>query len=832
MLSLTIDGISVEASPGLTLLEAAQRGQVYIPRLCHHPDLPSPQTARAVSLVYRGGEGVIGDDSGEVFAGCGLCAVEVEGGSDLALACDMVVAEGMVVHTDTPRLREIRQQRLSTILANHPHTCLTCAQREGCSREPCSLNVPVEERCCSKFGNCELRKVAEYVGIKVDTPRYRFRNLPVTKNEPLFSRDHNLCIGCTRCVRACSELRGVGALGFAHRNGEVAVGTIGPSLQDSGCRFCGACVEVCPTGALMDKGVKGEREAFLLPCVHACPAGVDVPRYLHLVARGQFSEATAVVRERVPFPGALGRVCFHPCESVCRRGEVDEALAICALKRAAADGDAGLWKANVPSVLATGKRVAIVGSGPAGLTAAYYLARLGHGVTVFESQEEAGGMMQMGIPTYRLPRDVLKKEVTDILERGVEFKGGASVGDAWLNQQGYDAIFIAVGAQLSRKLNIPRIELEGIVWGVDFMRGVNQGLRASVGERVVVIGGGNVAMDVALTARRLGAREVQLACLESREEMPAHPWEIQEAVEEGVVIHPSWGPKAILGDEGRVTGIELVRCTSVFDREGKFNPTYDSSVVSSLDADMVIVAIGQAVDLSFVKPEDGVKVNRGLIVADERLATTRKGVFAGGEAVTGPSSVIHAIAAGRKAAVAVDRYLGGRGIIDETLIPFEEPNPWLGREEGFAPQSRAPMPCLPVAERHQSFAEVELGFNPEMAQQEARRCLQCHLRLRITPVTLPPEPWLEFNQHQLSQVPSSEGVYQLLDAEKKVILILGTPNLSSDLAKQLSSNPKAKFFAYWEEKMYTRRESELIQQFTQKHGRLPEGNELSEDLFD
>jgi len=835
-----VNNIKVEASKDSSLLEATRKAEIYIPSLCYHPDLSSSRRTKASSAVYRGSEKIIGDAVDKEFEGCNLCLVEVEGQPDLVLACDTLVSDGMRVHTDTERVREGRREKLRLILAQHPHACLICTQKEGCTREPCSTNVPLAERCCSKFGNCELEKVAEYIGIREDTPRYVPMNLPVVKDEPLLVRDLNLCIGCIRCVRACQELRGVKALGFVYRNGEVFVGSVASTLKESDCKFCGACVEVCPTGALMDKDVKaGEREQSLVPCKFACPAGVDVPRYVGLIAQGRYAEAVAVVMEKAPFVSVLGHACARPCEKVCRSREVNEPIAICALKRFAADSVMESPATRVKTTSSTGKRVAVIGSGPAGLTAAYYLSRRGHSITVFEGMPKVGGMMRYGVQEYRLPEGVLEKDLRNILSSNIDVKVNTAFQERLslkeLKTWGYDAVLLAVGLPKSRILNVEGSTSPDVLGGLDFLRDVRLGKEVKVKERVLVVGGGNVAMDVALTALRLGAKQVQSVCLEKWEEMPAFPWEVQQAVEEGVNIHNSLGVKRIFVDDGgKVVGIELIRCVSVFDQEGRFNPSFDESTTKTMEADMIIFAIGQASELKGLVDADSLKLTKlGTIeVNDSTLETSLPGVFACGDIVKGPASIIDAVALGRKAAVAIDKHLGGDGNIEETLIPFEKPNPWLGREKGFALRKRAEMPSLPVEGRRGNFAEVELGFHEKTAIEEAKRCLRCDLRLAIRQPILPPKRWMRFETETVAKVPECEGVFQLLDEKKNVVYIKGTMNLRRELLEQLSTNKEAKYFLYEEAKMFTMRESELLQQFIKKYGKMPIQNVgLEEDLY-
>jgi NADPH-dependent glutamate synthase beta subunit-like oxidoreductase len=838
--SFYVNNTEIQAPKDSSILEATRNAEIYIPSLCYHPDLPLSRRAKAGNAIFHAGEQIIGDAFEKEFEGCNLCLVEVEGRPDLVPACDTIVAEGMRVHTDTERVREARQEKLMRILAKHPHACLICAQKEGCTREPCSTNVPVSERCCNKFGNCELEKVAEYIGIRPDTPRYVPANLSVDKNEPLFIRDYNLCISCTRCVRACRELRGIKALDFVYRSGEAFVGSVKPTLKKSDCKFCGACVEVCPTGALMDKELKaGEREKSLIPCKFTCPANIDVPRYIHLIAQGQYAEAAAVVREKVPFAAVLGHACARPCEKVCRSLEVNEPIAICALKRFAVDKT--IDSSSTPSTKAqpTGKKVAVVGSGPSGLTAAYYLARLGHAVTVLEAMSKLGGMMRYGVQQYRLPESILEKDLQRVLQTGIEVKtsaltqGAMSLGE--LKAQGYDAILIATGLQKSRILPIEGSANPDVLGGLDLLRDVRLGKDVKVKDHVLVVGGGSVAVDVALTALRLGAKKVDMVCLEKCDEMPAFSWEIEQAAEEGIVTHNSWGVKRILVDENqKVTGIELVCCISVFDENRRFNPSYDESTKTTMPAEMIIFAIGQAPDLTGLSDAGSLKSARSgiLEVNDATLETNASGVFACGDVVKGPGSIVDAVALGRKAASAIDKYLGGSGNIDETLTQPRKYDSWLGREEGFTSKRRAEMPHMPISQRLGNFSEVALGFDEKTAKLEADRCLQCDLRLQIRHPALPAEKWMKFDAENAAKVPECEGVFQLLDDKKEIIYIKGALNLRSELMEQVSVNAEAKFFLFEEAKMFTMRESELLQQFMKKHGKMPKQNVgLEEDLY-
>lgn len=444
--------------------------------------------------------------------------------------------------------------------------------------------------------------------------------------------------------------------------------------------------------------------------------------------------------------------------------------------------------------------------------------------------------MRYGIPQYRLPLDILDREINDILDTGIELRTDETLGRDFnlnrLKRVGFDAVFLGLGAQLSRRIPIDGADLPDVLWGVDFLTQVAEGEDISLEERVIVIGGGSVAVDVALTALRYGAKDVTMACLEGRNEMPAHEWEIEGALAEGVRLMPSWGPHKILSEDAHLKGIELVRCVEVFDEKGNFCPLFDDSK-ETIAGDQVIMAIGQASDLSFLEDDRRISVDKGLIVVDqETLETEMGGVYAGGDVAAMPGAIIHAIAAGRKAASSIDKALGGTGDIDEVLFERVAPSQHLGRDEGFALWPRENASEIDLESRKEGFQEVSLGLADNQALQEAKRCLQCDLRLYLGSNPSPPEKLLIFNEENISQVPEAEGVYQLYDDEKNVLAIKGTPDLRKSLLEDLEEGTSASWFDFEEDKMYSKRESELIQQYLQEHGEMPGGGDSDlDDLF-
>ena len=403
-------------------------------------------------------------------------------------------------------------------------------------------------------------------------------------------------------------------------------------------------------------------------CQHACPAGIDVPNYVAAVAEGDYEKSVEIIRERNPFPAVCGRICIHPCEYKCRRGELDQPVAIRALKRLASDWYfENIGPQREPFAVTRTEKVAVVGAGPAGLTCAYFLAKMGYQTTVFEAGPVAGGMLGIAVPEFRLPRQVIEEEIQYIENCGVDIRYNSPIDAKHtfndLLNEGYSAVFIAAGAQASKRIGIPGEEedLEGLYYGLEFLSAIRAGKEVPLSGKTVIIGGGNVAVDVARTALRSGAQDAQIFCLEPRDEMPAWEQDVEEALDEGIVINTEASPSRISQKEGRVTGIEFTRCVCVFDDEGCFNPTCDLDDTRFVDADNVIISIGQAADMSFLDADSQLERELwGTLVVDTNtLATNVPGVFAGGDFTTGPTFVIRAITSGRRAAIAINKYLSG-----------------------------------------------------------------------------------------------------------------------------------------------------------------------------
>jgi NADH-quinone oxidoreductase subunit F len=482
---------------------------------------------------------------------------------------------------------------------------------------------------------------------------------------------------------------------------------------------------------------------MISPCQHTCPVGINIPKYVAHIAAGEHLQAVETIRERNPFPAICGRICHHPCEGRCRRGELEESVAIRALKRFAAD-----WYFEhlnelpepEPFTRTKSQKVAVIGAGPCGLSCAYFLAQAGYGVTVFEAMEMGGGMPAVAIPDFRLPREVINSEIDYIVKRGVEIKYSTPLDTKFTIEQlrtnGYDAVFIAAGAQKSQVIGIPgeSEELKGFHYGLRFLHDAKLGKQAKVGGHVAVIGGGNVALDAARTALRLGAEEVNVYYRRSREEMPVTEVEFDEAMSEGVNMHFLIGPTRIASQDGKLVGLQCIRMKlGEPDDSGRRKPVPIPESEFLAEADTVIAAVGQAADLSFLSPDSALERSRWerLLVDSNSLSTNIPGIFAGGDFVFGPGMIIDAIASGRRGALAIDKYLKGdrsrvqmydtrQSITRETEKPVIEEGTW---EAAFRPE----MPLLPIEDRKRSFKETELGFSEDKAIYEAKRCLRCDL---------------------------------------------------------------------------------------------------------
>jgi NADH-quinone oxidoreductase subunit F len=479
---------------------------------------------------------------------------------------------------------------------------------------------------------------------------------------------------------------------------------------------------------------------MISPCQHTCPVGINIPKYVAHIAAGEYQEAVDTIRERNPFPSICGRICHHPCEFRCRRGELDEPVAIRALKRFAADWYfAHATRDPEPFPRTHRQRVAVVGAGPTGLSCAYFLAQMGYPVTVFEALPVGGGMLSVAIPEFRLPREVIQREIDYISKRGVEIRYNTPITVNFtvedLKKEGYQAVFIAAGAQRSQRIGIPGEleEIDGFHYGLRFLRDARLNRPLSVGRRVAIIGGGNVALDTARTALRLGADEVNIYYRRSREEMPVTEVEYNQAIAEGIQVNFLVSPTRIVSQNWKVTGLQCIRMSlGERDESGRRRPVPITGSEFFIEADTVIAAVGQAPDLSFLPADSALERTRWetLVVDNNTLATNVSGVFAGGDFVTGPGMIIEAIAAGRRAAAAIDKYLKGdttrvelydlkAGVVGE--VPAQE------TEETWEAQPRVVEPVLPVQTRKKTFVEVELAFSEEQARQEAKRCLRCDL---------------------------------------------------------------------------------------------------------
>ena len=629
-----------------------------------------------------------------------------------------------------------------------------------------------------------------------------------------FYFDQTRCTGCHTCAVSCKDWHDIPA-GSARwmrilKKEEGRFPELFISYLISPCYHCEnpVCQTICPNEAISKRqgdGIvvvdrekcRGEHNCGIIlnipedltygemqaPCQLSCPAHLNIPAYTALIAKGRFKEAIEVIRRRMPLPSVCGRVCLHPCETVCHRQEIEEPVAIMALKRFTADNVMGELPLRLPQT--QNEKVAIIGSGPAGLAAAYDLIRLGYGVTVFEADTVVGGMLATGISAHRLPKEALKKDIDYIKALGIEIKTSTPVDlengfDDLLNKQGYRAILLALGTGRGQRMSVPGAELAGTVTGLEFMRNYNLGNPQKIGRRVLVVGGGNVAMECARCARRLGVKEVHVICLESEEEIPAEKSEVLQAKEEGVTIHSSSSLLKIKSSAGMVGAVKLVKITGLRVVAGspQFKIVKDSGY--SIETDMVIFAIGQRPDTTGLGTGCGVECNpNGTICADEEtMMTGRRGVFIAGDVATGRGNIIDAIASGQRAAFYMDRYLQGEVLRVKPQRMVEETDIKVKIPASTKKQPRRKMPLLPVGERLTGSREVALGFDENLAISEAMRCLNCagHLCKDVCPYSAP-----QFADEEKAKMQKCDLCLERLEKGQQTICVEACPLYALDV---------------------------------------------------
>lgn len=628
------------------------------------------------------------------YGGCRLCLVEVTSGprTVLSASCSYPVAEGISVQTDTDKVLKARRLVIDLLWSRCP-------------------DLPI------------LASIAHDLGLE----------------KPSFPLGESQCILCDLCTRVCTELEGLGVIGMVGRGSKREVLTPFGDLPEQ-CGECGACGFVCPTAWIH------EVAKINAPCTLTCPAGINVQGYVQLINQGKEKEAVQLIMERLPLPGTLGRICPHPCEEECRRQTVDEPVAICNLKRFAAD-QVDIKEIELPKGEPHPEKVAIVGSGPAGLSCAYHLARRGYKPTIFEALPVTGGMLRVGIPDYRLPKDVLDQEIDNILAQGVELKLNTAMGRDFtldsLLSDGFKAVFLGTGCHVGMKLGIEGEDAEGVMQGVDFLRKYTLKQPFQLGKKVAVIGGGNVAIDVACSALRLGS-QVTIVYRRSRDEMPAHPWEVEQALCEGVENIYLTAPLSIKTENGKVRALECQRMElGEPDASGRRRPVPVPGSEFELEVDMVIPAIGQRSDPSGLEGS-GINLTRwGTIEVDETTyETSHSGIFAAGDNQTGPWIAIGAIAGGQEAAESIDRYLRGVDLKEGRVPKKKQHHRPPAFPIGGVVQPREEMPTLPPEYTCSCFDEIAKGYTTDQAHAEANRCLNCYSECleRLAKPGAPPKP--------------------------------------------------------------------------------------------
>lgn len=570
---------------------------------------------------------------------------------------------------------------------------------------------------------------------------------------------------CNCCGCSCLSLRTAGMF----INADMVRSNYVSHVDKDKCVACGECVQNCPVNALqlgqklcsktpVTEAIKRKEtprdtewgpekwnpdyrinrknvvDTGTSPCKTECPAHISIQGYIKLASQGKYTEALELIKNENPFPAVCGRICPRKCESACTRGDIDEPIAIDDIKKFIAEQDLNVERRYVPKRRHEyGKKIGVIGAGPSGLSCAYYLAIDGYKVTVFEKQNELGGMLTLGIPSFRLEKDVINAEIDILRELGVEFKTGIEVGKditiSELRNQGYEAFYLAIGAQAGRNLGIEGEDAQGVIAGIDFLRNVNLGDNSKLEGKVVVIGGGNVAIDVARTAVRVDASKVDMFCLESREEMPALEEEIEEALSENITINNSWGPKSIITENGRVIGVEFKKCISVFDKNRKFNPQYDENNTIIVDADYVLLSVGQAMEWGNLITDSKIELNPNkTIKADSvTLQTGEPDIFTGGDVFTGPRFAIDAIALGKEGAISIHRYVhkGQSLIIGRDRKEYHSLNKEEAIFDGYDTTPRQKASHDEENKSKKTFKDLRGTFTEEQMKKETERCLGC-----------------------------------------------------------------------------------------------------------
>ncbi|SHJ43157.1 NADPH-dependent glutamate synthase beta chain [Clostridium amylolyticum] len=570
---------------------------------------------------------------------------------------------------------------------------------------------------------------------------------------------------CNCCGCSCLSLRTASMF----INADMVRSNYVSKVDQDKCVACGECVQNCPVNALQlgqklcskepviteikrtetprdtewgpDKWNPDYRtnrkdvvDTGTSPCKTQCPAHIAIQGYIKLASQGRYREALELIKHENPFPAVCGRICPRKCESECTRGDIDEPVAIDEIKKFIAEQDLNVNHRYVPKIKHDyGKKIAVIGGGPSGLSCAYYLAIQGYKVTVFEKENVLGGMLTLGIPSFRLEKEVVNAEIQILKELGVEFKTGVEVGkDVSLNDlrnQGFEAFYMAIGACTGRKLGIEGEDAKNVITGIDFMRDVNLGKDLKLQGNVIVIGGGNVAIDVARTASRVGDTQVKMYCLESREEMPALPEEIEEALSEDIEINNSWGPKRIIIENGIATGVEFKKCLSVFDESGRFNPTYDENNTAIVKGDTILLSIGQGMHWGNLLKDSKIQLNRNNTVKADAitLQTDEADVFAGGDALTGPKFAIDAIALGKEGAISIHRYVqpGQSLIIGRDRKEYHALNKETLDLQGYDDVKRQSVGHVDGSKSKQTFKDLRGTLTEEQMKKETQRCLSC-----------------------------------------------------------------------------------------------------------